>query len=42
LYGAPFGDLIQIRTAQKGQPIFQEFAEEWFDPESPKGLNYIW
>ncbi len=42
LHGAPVGDLIQTRTDKKGQPIFQEIAEEWFDPESPKAKEFIW
>jgi len=42
LHGAPVGDLIQTGTDKKGQPIFQEIAEEWFDPESPKANEFIW
>lgn len=42
LHGAPVGDLIQIKTDKKGQPIFQETAEEWFDPESQKAKEFIW
>ena len=42
LHGAPVGDLILTRTDKKGQPIFQEIAEEWFDPESPKVNEFIW
>ena len=42
LHGAPVGDLIQTRTDKKGQPIFQEIAEEWFDPGSPKAKDFIW
>ena len=42
LHGAPVGDLIQTRIDKKGQPIFQEIAEEWFDPESPKAKEFIW
>jgi len=42
LHGAPVGDLIQTRTDKKGQPIFQEIAEEWFDPESQKAKDFIW
>lgn len=42
LHGAPVGDLIQTKTDKKGQPIFQEIAEEWFDPESPKANEFIW
>jgi hypothetical protein len=42
LHGAPVGDLIHTRTDKKGQPIFQESAEEWFDPESQKAKEYIW
>jgi len=41
LHCAPVGDLIQTRTDKKGQPIFQEIAEEWFDPESPKAKEFI-
>ncbi|RPD43450.1 hypothetical protein [Paracnuella aquatica] len=42
LHGAPVGDLIQTRTDKKGQPIFQEIAEEWFDPDSQKAKEFIW
>ena len=42
LHGAPVGDLIQTRTDKKEQPIFQEIAEEWFDPESQKAKEFIW
>ena len=28
LHGAPVGDLIQTRIDKKGNPIFQEIAEE--------------
>ena len=42
LHGAPVGDLIQTRTDKQGQPIFQEIAEEWFDPESQKAKEFIW
>jgi len=42
LHGAPIGDLIQTRTDKKGQPIFRENAEEWFDPESQKAKEFIW
>ncbi|GJQ41321.1 MAG: hypothetical protein DAHOPDDO_02611 [Ignavibacteriaceae bacterium] len=42
LHGAPVGDLIQTRTDKNGQPIFQEIAEEWFDPESQKAKEFVW
>ena len=42
LHGAPVGDLIQTRTVKRGQPIFQESTEEWFDPESQKAKEFIW
>ena len=42
LHGAPVGDLILTSTDKKGQPIFQEIAEEWFDPESQKANEFIW
>lgn len=42
LHGAPVGDLIQTKIDKKGQPIFQEIAEEWFDPESLKAKEFIW
>ncbi|WP_276979507.1 hypothetical protein [Flavobacterium filum] len=42
LHGAPVGDLIQTRTDKKGQPMFQEIAEEWFDSESQKAKDFIW
>ena len=42
LHGAPVGDLIQTRTDKNGHPIYQEIAEEWFDPESQKAKEFIW
>lgn len=42
LHGAPVGDLIQTRIDKNKQPIFQEIAEEWFDPESQKAKEFIW
>ena len=42
LHGAPVGDLIRTRTDKKGEPIFQEIADDWFDPESPKAKEFIW
>ena len=42
LHGAPVGDLLQTRIDKKGQPIFQEIAEEWFDPESQKAKEFVW
>jgi len=42
LHGAPVGDLILIRLAKNGEPIYKESAEEWFDPESQKAINFIW
>ena len=42
LHGAPVGDLIQTRTDKNGQPIYQEIAEEWFDPESQKAKEFVW
>lgn len=41
LHGAPVGDLIQTRTDKKGQPIFQETSDEWFDTESQKAKEFI-
>ena len=42
LHAALVRDLIQTRTDKKGQPIFQEIAEEWFDPDRPKAEDFIW
>jgi hypothetical protein len=42
LHGAPVGDLILIRVAKNREPIYKESAEEWFDPESQKAINFIW
>ena len=42
LHGAPVGDLILIRINKDGTKIYKESAEEWFDPESPKGKEFIW
>jgi hypothetical protein len=42
LHGSAVGDLIQTRTDKKGNPIYQEITDEWFDPESPKAKEFIW
>lgn len=42
LHGAPVGDLKQIGIDKKGQPIFKESSEEWFDPESQKAKEFVW
>lgn len=42
LHGAPVGDLILIKVEKNGEPIYKESAEEWFDPESQKAINFIW
>jgi hypothetical protein len=42
LHGAPVGDLIQTRIDKNGEPVFQEIAEGWFDPESQKAKEFIW
>jgi len=42
LHGAPVGDLILIKVAKNGEPIYKESVEEWFDPESQKAINFIW
>lgn len=42
LHGAPVGDLIQTKAGKNGEPIYQEVAEEWFDPESRKAKEFIW
>lgn len=41
-WGAPVGDLIQTRTAKDGTPIYQESAEERFDPGSQKAKDFVW
>jgi hypothetical protein len=38
LHGAPVGDLILTRIDKKGNSIYQEIAEDWFDPDSPKAI----
>lgn len=42
LHGAPVGDLIQTRVSKSGEPIYQETADEWFDPEGGKAKAFIW
>ena len=42
LHGAPVGDLVQTSIDNKGNPIYQEMAEEWFDPDSSNAKNFIW
>jgi hypothetical protein len=41
LHGAPVGDLMSTRISIHGT-IYQENAEEWFDPESQKAKDFIW
>jgi hypothetical protein len=42
LHGAPVGDMIFIRKNKDGTLIYQESAEEWFDPETQKAKDFIW
>jgi len=42
LHGAPVGDLIQTGINKKGQSVFQETTEEWFDPVSENAKEFIW
>ena len=42
LHGAPVGDMVLVGNDKKGNPIYQEIAEEWFDPESKKANEFIW
>jgi hypothetical protein len=41
-HGAPVGKLIHVRSAKDGTPVYQESAEEWFDPGSKKAQEFIW
>jgi len=42
LHGAPVGDMILVGNDKKGNPTYQEIAEEWFDPESKIASEFIW
>jgi hypothetical protein len=41
-HGAPVGRLILTGTAKDGTPRYQESAEEWFDPGSPRAQEFVW
>jgi hypothetical protein len=41
LHGAPIGDLIAIQK-KAGALTYKESAVEWFDPQSPKALEFKW
>jgi hypothetical protein len=41
-HGAPVGKMILVRTNKDGSPRYQESAEEWFDPESPRAKSFVW
>ncbi len=41
-HGAPVGDMILVRTNNDNTYVYQESAEEWFDPESQKAKEFIW
>lgn len=42
MHGAPVGDLVLKRLDKNNMPLYQESAEEWFDPESQKAMEFIW
>jgi hypothetical protein len=41
-HGAPVGRLILTRILKDGTPRYQESAEEWFDPDSPRAREFVW
>ena len=41
-HGAPVGKLVLTKIKEDGTPIYRELADEWFDPESSKALQFIW
>src|SRR4051812_35743696 len=41
-HGAPVGRLILVRIASDGSPVYNESAEEWFDPESERAREFVW
>ena len=41
-HGAPVGRLIFVREAKDGSPVYQESADEWFDPGSPIAATFKW
>ena len=42
LHGAPVGDLILTGLHGNGKPVYRESADEWFDPESDKAVDFKW
>jgi hypothetical protein len=42
LHGAPVGDLVLTGHRKDGSPVYNELANEWFDPESRKALEFEW
>jgi len=40
LHGAPGGDMIVTGKDKNENPVYQEFADEWFDPESQKAKEF--
>ena len=41
-HGAPLGKLTLTKIRKDGTPVYQEFASEWFDPDSPKAQKFVW
>ncbi len=41
-HGAPVGDMILVRVNKNGQTVYEESAEEWFAPASPRAATFKW
>jgi hypothetical protein len=41
-HGAPVGKMVLVRVNKDGTPKYRESAEEWFDPDSQKALEFKW
>jgi hypothetical protein len=41
-HGAPVGKMILLGINKDGTPRYGESAEEWFDPDSPRALAFVW
>lgn len=42
LHGAPVGDLVLVKFNKDEFPVYKELADEWFDPNSQKALDFKW
>lgn len=42
LHGAPVGKMILMTDPGDPNPRYNETADEWFDPDSPKAASFVW